>query len=285
MKKRISHNQATADEENPYWLSFSDLMSGLLLIFILAVVALLIDLTQKNKLAEEARIRAEIAEKEQMVLLEKQKKLIEELKRRSRIVESSIEELKKSEWVRKTIIHKVRDELARQKIVVEIADNESVIRIPESTLSFKSGSDEIPETRQRAVNEIGIVLSKVITEYDGANYLDTVFIEGHTDSDAIFYNKKGNWGLSTNRAISVWKFWENQSNIHPKLGTVLNHRGEKLFSMSGYAETRRVDEKEETNEGKRRNRRIDIRLTVKKPSLIDLENIKKIIPDTQPKKE
>jgi len=37
------------DEENPYWISFSDLMSALLVIFILAVVALIIELTQTQE--------------------------------------------------------------------------------------------------------------------------------------------------------------------------------------------------------------------------------------------
>ena len=42
------------DEENPYWVSFSDLMSALLVVFILAAVALIIELTQmKNKFDED----------------------------------------------------------------------------------------------------------------------------------------------------------------------------------------------------------------------------------------
>ena len=35
------------DEENPYWMSFSDIMSALLVIFILAAVALMVQLMEK----------------------------------------------------------------------------------------------------------------------------------------------------------------------------------------------------------------------------------------------
>ena len=49
-----------SDEENPYWVSFSDLMSGLLIIFILAAVALIIELTQKSEKWDEvlAQVKA-----------------------------------------------------------------------------------------------------------------------------------------------------------------------------------------------------------------------------------
>jgi hypothetical protein len=37
------------DEDNPYWMSFSDLMSALLVIFILAAVMLIIELAEQKK--------------------------------------------------------------------------------------------------------------------------------------------------------------------------------------------------------------------------------------------
>mgnify|MGYP003667330882 FL=1 len=49
MNRVFARTPSKVDEENPYWMSFSDLMSGLLVIFILAAVALIIELTQKTK--------------------------------------------------------------------------------------------------------------------------------------------------------------------------------------------------------------------------------------------
>lgn len=230
------------DEENPYWISFSDLMSALLVIFILAVLALIIELTQ-----------------------------------RTQDIDAGIEELKKAEQARQDILHEVRDQLAKQNIVVVIADNETVIRIPEETLSFKSGRDLIPEGMADSVMNIGVILHTAIMKNERFRYLDTVFIEGHTDSVPIKFGKyfsKGNWGLSADRAITVWKLWSEKINVTPSLNELLNHSDEKLFSVSGYAATRRVQLDEKTPEQRAKNRRIDIRFTVKMPSIEDLESIK-----------
>ncbi|MBM4857825.1 flagellar motor protein MotB [Vibrio parahaemolyticus] len=235
-----SHTQNSVDEENPYWVSFSDLMSALLVIFILAAVALIIELTQKTN-----------------------------------DVEAGIEELKQAELARKNIIYDVRDELAKRNVIVEIADNDTVIRIPESTLTFASGKSSIPNdaTIQQAVEDIGVVLHSAIQKKDRFQYLDTVFIEGHTDSDSIHYRGKGNWGLSTDRAISVWNVWQNELSLTPKLGDLENAYHAKLFSVSGYAATRRANLQESNQQEKSQNRRIDIRFTVKKPSIAELERI------------
>ena len=42
-------NGTPVDEENPYWISFSDIMAGLLVIFVLAAVALILELEQKRE--------------------------------------------------------------------------------------------------------------------------------------------------------------------------------------------------------------------------------------------
>ncbi|MGR5067242.1 OmpA/MotB family protein [Vibrio alfacsensis] len=241
MHKGVRFNsQKSVDEENPYWVSFSDLMSALLVIFILAAVALIIELTQKTN-----------------------------------DVEAGIEELRKAELARKNIIYDVRDELAKRNVIVEIADNDTVIRIPERTLTFSSGKDTIPNAQevQQAVKDIGFVLHTAIQKNDRFKYLDTVFVEGHTDSDGIHYRGKGNWGLSVDRAISVWNVWQTEIELTPKFGDLENAFGQRLFSVSGYAETRRVNLAETTQTEKSKNRRIDIRFTVKKPSIADLERI------------
>ena len=231
----VSHTPTKVDEENPYWISFSDLMSALLVIFILAALALIIELTQKTE-----------------------------------SIDDSIKELQKAEQVRQDILSEVKEELAKQNIEVVIAVNDTVIRIPEETLSFKSGKDLIPDEKIKIVKSIGTTLHTAIMKNERFKYLDTVFIEGHTDSWLIKsgrYWTKGNWGLSTDGAITVWNLWSEELEL-------MNHSGENLFSVSGYAATRRVQLIEKTPEQRAKNRRIDIRFTVKRPSIEDLENIK-----------
>lgn len=240
MRRFAAHQPARIDEENPYWVSFSDLMSALLVIFLLAVIALIIELTQQ------------------------QQKIV-----------ADIEDLKMAEQARQDIINEVRDELKKQKIIVEIADNDTVIRIPDSTLKFESGENNIPDNAemQAAVQNIGLVLHAAILKNDRFKYLDTVFVEGHTDSDSIYYRGKRNWGLSADRAISIWKIWQKDINVSPAFDDMENAFDQRLFSVSGYAATRRVQEEEITPEQKTKNRRIDIRFTVKRPSISQLEQI------------
>ena len=240
MKRFLAHQPAKIDEENPYWVSFSDLMSALLVIFLLAVIALIIELTQQQQ-----KVRADI------------------------------EDLKRAEQARQDILNEVRDELKKQNIIVEIADNDTVIRIPDSTLKFESGDDDLPDNpeMQNAVRHIGIVLHAAILKNERFKYLDTVFVEGHTDSDSIYYRGKRNWGLSADRAISIWKIWREDIEVSPAFDDMENAFDQRLFSVSGYAATRRVQEEEITAEQKTKNRRIDIRFTVKRPSISQLEQI------------
>jgi len=235
------------DEENPYWISFSDLMSALLVVFILAAVALIIELTQTQKK-----------------------------------IEQDIEQLKHAEQARRDILHEIRDELAKQNIEVLIADNDTVLRISESTLAFASNSYDLPadENVRASVLIIGRVLHAAInrpfnpsvTDKKRFDFLDTVFIEGHTDSVPT-KRIKGNWGLSTFRAISLWEYWGAELEVLPSFSEMSNAFGDKLFSVSGYAATRRANDVEETREDRRENRRIDIRFTVKRPRISELEDI------------
>ena len=230
------------DDENPYWISFSDLMTGLLVIFILAAVSLIIELTDKSEK-----------------------------------VDQSILELKKAEKDRNDVIQEIQEELSKKGIVVLVADNETVVRIPESTLSFGSGQDDLPNDDFviSQVREIGKTIYNTLVKGKRINSFDTIFIEGHTDSDN-YWKRKGNWGLSSDRAISVWNAWNNTVGGQPLLAELQNEMGQKLFSVSGYAATRRVNTQELTDADKAQNRRIDIRFTVKKPTIESLQEIKKI---------
>ncbi|MCU8020062.1 MULTISPECIES: OmpA/MotB family protein [unclassified Shewanella] len=243
MDRLSSRRNSNVDEENPYWMSFSDLMSALLVIFILATVALIIELTQKSEK-----------------------------------IDASIQELQRAEEARRNILVDIKEDLAKQNIIVEIVENDTVLRIPESTLSFKSAKDTLPEDEktQTEVAAIGDALHKAITKEERWKYLDTVFVEGHTDSVNIWYRGKGNWGLSTDRAVSIWKLWQEKNSLLPKLNELKNFNGQLLFSVSGYADTRRVDLVEKSEDQRARNRRIDIRFTVKKPKIEDYKKAKDV---------
>ncbi|GBU09475.1 chemotaxis protein MotB [Gammaproteobacteria bacterium] len=274
MRKRLTQSTYNADEENPYWVSFSDLMAALLVIFILASIILIIELTQKTHDFDANKIKADAAELALQLALQTARIELEDKKQK---VEEGIDALKNAERARQEILYETKEELKKHNIIIEVADNDTVLRIPEKVLTFASGDDKIPadEETQNAVKTIGRSLHQAILKNNRFIYLDTVFIEGHTDSQPIYYQGKGNWGLSTNRAISIWSAWQNDLNLEPKFVEMRNTFGQTLFSVSGYAATRRVQLDETTPEQRERNRRIDIRFTVKNPSISNLEEIAK----------
>lgn len=117
----------------------------------------------------------------------------------------------------------------------------------ENKLLFQTGSWAVGSEGRRAVVEVGKVLAQ--------NPDITVLIEGHTDNDKILGNIGGgiesNWDLSTKRATAIVNILAENASIQKKNLTAAG-RGEFAPIMSN-----------ETNEGKAKNRRIEIILTPK----------------------
>ncbi|OXS13723.1 chemotaxis protein MotB [Zobellella denitrificans] len=254
MRFRKPHT-ATVDEENPYWMSFSDIMSALLVIFILASVVLILQLME----------------------------IREELQNRQIEFEEEIVELKKAEQVRRTILEEAAEALRKRGINVEVSENHTVLSIPNDLLGFDTGAYEIHKTYQPRALEIGQVINTVLTRQDRVDFLDTIFIEGHTDNRPLLgFMGKGNWGLSTFRAISLWQYWEQALSDGERLSRLNNKDGKPLFSVSGYGETRPVILDQHTEDDFRRNRRIDIRFTIRRPDSTQYEQIRKRLVEADP---
>lgn len=233
------------DEENPYWISFSDIMAGLLIIFILASLILILELLETR----------------------------EQINR-------SVAGIVEAERVRGTILREIQEELKQKNILVEISNNESVLRIPDDLLAFETDRYRIPPSQriQEVVYEIGKTVYERIVYEKRWQYLDTIFVEGHTDSRPS-YRQMGNWGLSAYRAISVWNYWIENLPKEMRLEDLVNHENEKLFSVSGYAETRPAVKRQLTESDYIKNRRIDIRFTIRKPSREDFKSAVKAVED------
>lgn len=264
-----------------YWISYTDMVLGLLILVLIVLFLILgyvgSNYVKKSELdkayversliekeyIKKDKVEAEYVKKELFEKLQQIKEGLEEDNRRLKEgLERNIKNIKK-------IIYRIRDdintktEVLGKKLEVTVDDDVLVIHISADTLGFKSGSHEL-NTEQRQM------IKKVIAEsfYDVFNNeeykkmiddsVDTIFIEGHTDSDR-YSGLRGNWGLSTFRAIEFWEnfkpenasFFENYTNSKKE-------KQQKMFSVSGYGETRAVaPNSDEINKSK--NRRIDIK--------------------------
>jgi flagellar motor protein MotB len=240
-RRLLGRRRAAETSEETVWISFSDLMTALLTVFMLAAAALVFSLTQEQDALSDAKAEAEAAQA------------------RNATFDSMLTSLGTSEHARAQMVTEIRDALAARGIAVEVDPALSVVRVPVDLLGFDSGSADIrPENEANAL-VIGEVIAQELLEGDRYQQLDTVFIEGHTDDvpmDGLF---GGNWGLSANRAISLWRLWDDR--LPTDLGSLVGHSDERLISVSGYADTRPVSVTQVSDGDRAANRRIDIRFT------------------------
>ncbi len=111
-----------------------------------------------------------------------------------------------------------------------------------SEILFASGEAELSSGGQQ-------VLAEVASALCDANPA-SVRIEGHTDSDPVSKTsvrwKRGNWDLSATRALEVLVFLRDEGRVP-----------ESMLNVAGYGPYRPVASND-TVEGKRRNRRVEI---------------------------
>src|SRR5699024_2212762 len=249
----MARRRRREDIDNPYWISFSDLMSALLVVFLLAVVVLALQVTQKQM---ELTHEKKAAEQQQVEFA------------------SQVRTLSGAEDDRASMVQSIAADLQAQGIEVSVNDDSSVLSIPTELLGFEAASYEIDAEYHDVALAIGVSIGEHLREDDAFVNIDTVFIEGHTDNRA--YNGlagTGNWGLSTFRAISLWRLWESDLPGSDRLDTLSRPDGTPLFSVSGYGQTRPATDSQRTDAERAANRRIDIRFTEVGLTAEDLEEI------------
>lgn len=162
-------------------------------------------------------------------------------------------------------IEEVRDEIAAEWIDfsdfldqhglsehVEIEDTNDGIKITLSdSLTFNSGSAQLLPAAQLVLAEIAGVFGETISFTE---------VQGHTDNVPISQNSfyMSNWHLGAARAVSVVEFIRERSILNPD-----------MFKASSFGEYRPVATNE-TVEGRRRNRRVEIYVTYRRLEEINL---------------
>jgi flagellar motor protein MotB len=268
--------------ENPFLLSFSDFMVSLLAIFILIVVVMVV---QVRKMKDSIPNPGEghwvsNAQHEKWIKLDKAvSALLEKMKVFDSMKVGFERSLDKAGQRRKElqqIISDIKTDLERQGVAVtpdlanlclRFRDDKEGSNAPRKLL-FNKGSSEIPIQSQLTANIVGESLLKALSNARNQQLIDTVFIEGHTDSIPDV-RPKGNWGLSAERAISLWQFWTESPGKLVALRNLrsISEQGDEkpMISVSGYADTRSTYSKEELSalpNDRPDDRRIEIRFTL-----------------------
>ena len=178
--------------------------------------------------------------------------------------------------VRRTqLLQQLQSRLASEHVNVAIDTDAGVLRLPEDVL-FDKGSDVVKPEGQQVLAKVGQALQTALPCYADAKTpagcevtqsgLESVFVEGHTDSDQMSAGGRDNWNLSADRAVNTYRSLMGQT---PTLNGFQNARlrpndPQPLFGVSGYGSTRPVAP-DTTEANKRLNRRIDIRFNMVTP--------------------
>ena len=214
--------------QDTFTVSISDLMSGLLAIFILVLSYFILNFSQATA------------------------------------------QLTQNDVSRAELLRLLRHELETEGIKVTVDEQHGILRISEGVL-FDVGRADVKPQGLVVIQKLGNILAATLESEHFKGRVETIFIEGHTDNVPIENAEfPSNWELSVKRAINTW---QTMSGANPKLTALLNNKGEVIFSVSGYAETRPV-RSNDTLEGRQENRRIDIRFSMSPPSEEDMSVVK-----------
>jgi chemotaxis protein MotB len=287
---------ATEDEPS-YLVSVSDLMVGMLFIFIIVLMAFALNfrIAQEDATEVEGHLVRErdgvSAEKDRLArerdrLATERDRLATERDRLAAerdLLGEVTADLLNDHQVRSDMLRAIRSELDGRQVEVILDPEAGVLRLPEELLFDSAEAVFRPEGR-RVLRELAAVLARTLPCYSRAALavqqidcpaepqalLEAVLIEGHTDDvpirTPVFAD---NWDLASTRAINTYKAL---LAFQPSLGELQNGSGQDLLGVSGY-EAHRPVSPEPTPAGRRLNRRIDLRFLIAAPSEHDLTEI------------
>lgn len=259
---------ADAEEEN-YFISMTDMMVGVLFIFIIMLMSFALNFQkQADRQEDKITVAEEVGRK------------LDALEQR---VSQRLAEIREAASTRTQLLHDLRDALSREGLDVKIDEANGVLRLSEDAILFPVNSADLLGRARENVDKVARVLARVLPLYSpcpvaavevclsrSRSFVETVFIEGHTDSTGIDAN---NWDLSTKRAVNTFR---ELIGAAPELRKILNRRGNEILSVSGYASTRGIDT-ERTALAYSRNRRIDLRFVMEIENEIGLREIQDLV--------
>lgn len=209
-----------------YLASSADLMIGILFIFIIMVVYLAVEIKRVQESSERA-----------------------------------------NDPVR-SIVEELGPRLKASGVNVELDPDSGVIALPSDAL-FDSGQSTPKVGAMDAIAKTRAVLESVIPCYvrsvkwenpecaelnKRGVELETIMVEGHTDSDQYANNPNQNWHLGLDRARFVFAEVRNGP-----LGSLTNSKGQPLLGVSSYADTRPSKFAAGAINPKEKNRRVELR--------------------------
>ena len=235
---RRSKKMRRGGENGSFWISYSDMMAGMLFTFALILfmaVYQLVDLQQKKTIeleTKEAQLstqqsllidqEAELKDKEQLLatttlMLQEQQAELEEnrtaltaaqqslslqqskIEEQAALLAAQQSEIDKLIGMRSRIIEELRDELRGAGLDAVVDKNTGAIAFTGAVL-FDSGKNQLKDSGKALLNAFIPVYIRTLMSEENEDYVAEIIIEGHTDTDGSYLS---NLALSQERALAV----------------------------------------------------------------------------------
>ena len=237
----IARREAHAEEDENYFISMTDMMVGMLVIFIIVLMAFALNYKGAQ---------------------DKQETKIQDVREAIQTLVNEVNDIRQVESRRTELLRELKRRLADAGVTVRVDEQSGVLRLSdERGILFDFGSAELKPEGIVAIGHLARALEEVVPCYSGRPEerearcggvrdfgLEAVFIEGHTDRVGT---ERYNLDLSARRAISTYK---ELVTVGASLKDLKNLWDQPLLSVSGYAYFRPISLEED-----KRNRRIDLR--------------------------
>lgn len=243
----------TEEDEN-YFISMTDMMVGVLFIFIILLMVFALNFRQQTDVKVEQIERLQRA-------ADTAKKVETELRALQERVNLELKSIADAESAKRDLLVTLKARLKEQGLDVEIDVQNGVLRLGENAINFALDDDRLSVGATERVRRLAVVLSEVLPSFAfkesvSTASLETMFVEGHTDKQG---GDQRNWELSTQRAVNT--FWELVRQ-QPSLLDLENLAGTQVLSAAGYGSTRPVPGTDPDLRDVPQNRRIDLRFVM-----------------------
>jgi flagellar motor protein MotB len=264
-------------DDDSYLASVSDLMVGMLFVFIIMLMGFALSYRSAEEQAEQDRSR--LMQDSAEVMAEREALMAQ----RDALGEVATELLERDE-ARAALLTGLQRELQGRAVAVTVDPANGVLRLPESLL-FDSGAATLRPEGEAALQAVADALMQALPcvaeappalaercPPGSAPLLEALLVEGHTDGQPIRGGTfADNWQLASARGVNTFKAL---TAARPDLELLRNVRGEALLGVSAY-EARRPVTTGTSLEQRRLNRRIDLRFLVAAPAGDDLERLRR----------
>ena len=233
MKKKQSYNYI--------WTAFSDLLSGLLLTFVLIFIYQSSEISKYKKSLEIHTPIDMDSMRSEIIRLKKeidrltaenleQKNIIKTLQETLKLISKESDRIGAS----KTIVKSVVEDLNRLKIGARLNEKNGTIEIDESVL-FAPSSFYLPTDKQKKslLSNMGLSLYNLLRDKEKSKFISSIMVIGHADQEGDWlYNQE----MSTKRANALVTMW-NEQILKTKKGDIIGCEVPKLIA-AGIGEAR-----------------------------------------------